>query len=245
MQTETLKQRVVSQQKQLQKLTGLALGFSRDSKIASLQHANLINCGRGGEGWDKGWSKVDMDNSIIITKNLLQSFIKQKRLSNVVAFLDFIKKDSGLKDFYNFCSKSNYKLSEQIFGKILFHGSAKKQIKLIPHASIGRDGIAEQEAFIYATDDPNYAIFLALLHLNKFGLASVYVSSKNTKLSVNIGFVNGSSKLSDGYIHIVSRQFFKQTKNREYKTNKSVNILFSIPVTPQDLTVPIHIQTKT
>lgn len=185
------------------------------------------------------------EKMIVVSQKTLRNFNKQKRLSGTVASLSFIKKQSGLKDFYNFCKKTNDILPEQAWGgQVLFHGSPQKQTALVPHASIGRDGVAEQKTFVYATDDPNYAIFLASLRLNKFGGASVDASSKSTRLSVNLGFVNGQSKLTNGYVHIVSRKFFKETTNREYKTDKTINILFRIPVAPQDLTVPIYIQTE-
>lgn len=185
-----------------------------------------------------------MKSGMVISQKILRTFIKQRRLNGKVAFLNFIKRESNLRDFYNFCHKNHYRLPEQILGKVLFHGSPQKQITLVPHASIGQDGAAEQEAFIYATDDSNYAIFLALLRLNKFGGASVYASPKNTKLSVSLGFVNGPSKLKNGYVHIVPQSNFRKGKNREYKTDKSIHILFSIPVTPQDLTVQIYVQTE-
>lgn len=184
-----------------------------------------------------------MQKNLILSQNILQTFIKQNRLSSTVAFLNFIKKQSGLKDFYDFFEKNNYSLPKHTLSKVLFHGSPQKQTVLVPHASIGRNGVAEKKAFIYATDDSNYAIFLALLNL-KNGSASVNVTTKNTVLVVDLDFVNGPSKLKDGYVHVLSAGSFKKTKNKEYRTNQQVEVLFTIPVTPADLTVPICIQTE-
>ena len=113
----------------------------------------------------------------------------------------------------------------------------------MPNVSIGRQGKVEQETLVYATDDPNYAIFLALLNL-KNGGASVAMNSEEPTLIVDLDFVNGPSKIKNGYVHIVPNQAFKKTKNREYVTNKQVAILLTVPVTFQDLTIPVCIRTE-
>ena len=182
-----------------------------------------------------------MKNKLIVSQKILKTFIKQKRLSGVVDFLNFIKKQSGLKDFYDFCNRNDYTLSESVLSGVLFHGSPEKQTVLVPHRSIGRDGVEEEKAFVYTTDDPNYAIFLATLRL-KNGSASVNATAKETILVVDLDFINGPSRLKDGYIHFVSAKGFKKTGNREYKKDKQTEVLFTILVTPSDLTVPIYIQ---
>ncbi|MEX1001817.1 MAG: hypothetical protein WDZ35_06865 [Crocinitomicaceae bacterium] len=179
----------------------------------------------------------------VISKNLLQTFIQQRRLHGVVAFLNFIKSRNNLQIFYNFCDEHDQIISKVSGAGVLFHGSPEKQVALTPHGSVGRDGTPEQKAFVYATDDPNYAIFLAILNL-KNGGASVNASRKSTHLFVDLDFVNGSSKLKNGYAHIVGRESLKKTKNREYKSDRKINVLFTISVTPADLTVPIYIQTS-
>lgn len=96
---------------------------------------------------------------------------------------------------------------------------------------------------VYATDDPNYAIFLATLDLRN-GRAAVTATSKNTKLSVDLDFVNGASKLKAGYIHILPATGFKKAGNREYVSDQPVKPLCIIPVEPADLTVPIYVTTE-
>lgn len=108
---------------------------------------------------------------------------------------------------------------------------------------MGKGGKLEQHAHVYSTDDPNYAIFLATLNL-KNGSASVNATKKATTLFVDLDFVNGPSKLKNGYVHVVEGELFRKTKNREYKSNRQINILFTIPVSPTDITVPIYIQTE-
>ena len=180
----------------------------------------------------------------VVSQKILQIFTQQKRLSGVVAFLNFIKKKQNLGDFYSFFKKHHSYLSpKKIPSGVLFHGSNKLITVLRPNASMRRCGTLEQEKVVYATNDPNYAIFLAILNL-KNGIASVNATTRDTKLFVDLDFVNGPSKFKDGYIHIIAASDFKKTKNREYISHKEINVLFSIPVAPKDITVPIHIQTE-
>ncbi|PIR74760.1 MAG: hypothetical protein COU35_00810, partial [Candidatus Magasanikbacteria bacterium CG10_big_fil_rev_8_21_14_0_10_47_10] len=166
-----------------------------------------------------------MRHKTLIYKNLLQTFMRQKQLPNIVEFLRFIKNKKNFQSFYLFCGKHNHLLPEPIFNTVLFHGSTKAMTALEPNTSVGQDGRPEQSAFVYATDDPNYAIFLALLNIKENGGASVYAGSYSTKLSISLGFVNGSSKLKDGYVNIIDSSGFKKTKNREYKSNKKTEVL--------------------
>lgn len=184
-----------------------------------------------------------MSGKNIISKSLLQDFIKQEKLSGTVSFLYFIKQKKHLRDFYDFCKRHSFMLTGKPPENVLFHGSQKPQSFLKPNTSIGRSGKAERKAYVYATDDPNYAIFLAVLKL-KNGSASVNAKSKNTTLMINLDFVNGPSKLKNGYVHVVEDKSFKRTTNSEYKTDKIVRVSFSIPIMPQNLTVPIHLQAK-
>ena len=160
----------------------------------------------------------------------------------VVSFLRFIRNKRNLLDFSDFLHTHNHTLPLPLLsGKVIFHGTQTAQSLLVPQNSMGRGGKLERRAYVYATDDPNYAIFLAILRL-KNGSALVNATTKNTVLAVGLDFVNGPSELKGGYVHVLSAENFKKTKNREYKTNQQVEVLFTIAVAPADLTVPIYIQ---
>jgi len=182
--------------------------------------------------------------SNVISKNLLQKFMRQNQLPNVVAFLRFVRKKSNFQKFYDFCSKYRQILPKPPRSNIFFHGSSTVRQVLQPNISIGHEGKRERHPYVYATNDPNYAIFLAILDL-KNGGASVYATSNNTILIVDLDFVNGASKLKNGYVHILADSGFKKSGNREYRTRQPVEVIFSVPVKPSDLTVPIYIQTGT
>lgn len=185
-----------------------------------------------------------MGNSIAISQKLLKKFVTQKKLSGTVSFLEYLQKNNQLKDFYAFCKQHERELQtpEHLSSHVLFHGSQRLRRSLKPNVSMGRRGKAEQGASVYATSDANYAIFLALLNL-KSGGASVIATGKRPKLAVDLDFINGPSTIKNGFVHVVSSQSFRKTKNSEYMANTPVTILLTVPVTPQDLTVPIDIQT--
>ena len=186
-----------------------------------------------------------MTNINTIPKNLLRKFIIHRKLSGTVSFLRYLQKKGQLKDFCVFCEANGYnpQLSLQLPLGILFHGSRELRSVLIPNISIGRHSKAENRALLYATDDPNYAIFLAILNLRNGG-ASVKMTGKKPVLTVDLDFVNGPSKIKDGYVHIISSKSFKKTRNKEYVADTSVKVLFIVPVTFKDLTAPTCIQSE-
>ncbi len=184
-----------------------------------------------------------MQNNTLISKNLLQDFKKQNKLSSTVEFLFHIQQKRHLQRFYVFCEKNNCILPKFVSSTILFHGSTNMLTMLEPNTSVDQDGKKESLNLVYATDDPNYAIFLAILDIRESGGASVHTpKSRPIKLSISLGFINGPSKFKDGYIHIVSGSDFKKKTNKEYVSNRKTRVLFSVPVSPKDLTVPICVK---
>ena len=123
-----------------------------------------------------------------IPRSLIQTFLTRKHLKNVVAFLTYVKKPSNEKEFKNFAKKKGYQLSsiENTKPYILFHGGQNFNKMLKPSPS---------EKLIYATSNPNYAIFLAVIDLQKGGNAGVLSNPKKTKLTIDTSFVNGPSAL--------------------------------------------------
>lgn len=98
---------------------------------------------------------------------------------------------------------------------------------------------------IFATTNPNYAIFLAIADVQEKGTASVLVTRKRTIVSVDLGFVNGPSRLARGFVHVIDGRNFVESHNNEFVSTMPVTPLFAIEVTPQDLTEPICIKTET
>jgi len=185
-----------------------------------------------------------MQSKKVIPKKLVEKFLREKHLAGIVDFLRLIVKDKrNLQSLSDFLHTNNHTLPfSSLPSRVIFHGTRTAQSLLVPQNSMGRGGKLERSAFVYATDNPNYAIFLAILRL-KDGSASVDASTKKPVLSVGLDFVNGPSELKDGYVHVLSAEGFEKTKNREYRTRQQAEVLFVISVTPADLTVPIYIQT--
>ncbi len=172
-----------------------------------------------------------------ISDKYLKLFIQKNDLSSVVEFLNFLQ-DDGIVQFYKFCQNQNcaidlgVKTVEELPKKLLFHGAQKAQEILTPFAQE-----CELSA-VYATNNPNYAIFLAVINLYDAS-AGVVANERSTELIIDIDFVNGQSKLTNGFVHILSANKFHYTTNCEFQANCAINVLFSIPVSPSDLTVPI------
>ena len=186
-----------------------------------------------------------MTNINAIPKNLLRKFIIHRKLSGTVSFLRYLQKKGQLKDFGAFCEANGYNLQlpPRLPLGVLFHGSQEIRSVLMPNISVGRHGETKNRALLYATDDPNYAIFLAILNLRNGG-ASVKANGKKSMLTIDLDFVNGPSKIKNGYAHIISGKSFKKTRNKEYVADISVKVLFAVPVTFKDLTAPIRIQSE-
>lgn len=178
--------------------------------------------------------------TVLITRERIRSLSKGKGLKSIVPYLLYIQKDpSVLKEMV---SINRRELDEVKKSGILFHGS-KQLFKLIkPYRTTNHELEVSSDAFVYATSDPNYAIFLAILHMQPNGSASVDTSKEITELSVNLGFVNGKSTLDKGYVHIVTKNNFKDVRNSEYVSKNTVTVLCSFEVLPSDLTVPIIIR---
>jgi hypothetical protein len=185
-----------------------------------------------------------MPNQMIVPKDLVIKYKKQHNLMNVADLLASLKKPKSLKDFATFCNENNFSPVnlKELPKSILFHGSSNKLRKLKPSASIGKDGEPEESDLVYATDDVNYAIFLAVLRLNS-GSAGVDIVNKKAVLHVDLGFINGASKFKPGYIHVVAGDTFKKIKDAEYVKNDAADILFSVEVEFTDLTVPVYVKT--
>jgi hypothetical protein len=177
--------------------------------------------------------------TLLITSELLKKFLKKKHISSVIPFLVSLEKKSMRQDFYNFLSKHGCTLQTKHLSPVLFHGSNVLTSMLNQHRSTGAGGRKENESLVYATDDPNYAIFLAVLNLKNGGAGVVAKKGKQSRLTIDLDFVNGTSKLQPGFVHVVSAKDFAATGNREYVSKKETEVLFSIRVTPSDLTVPI------
>jgi len=93
---------------------------------------------------------------------------------------------------------------------VLLHGSRNRQRILKPSVSSGGSNKNKNETLIYATNNPNYAIFLAVIDLQESGEASVVVEDAVAHLSISKGFVNGESRLASGYVHLVEGSSFQK-----------------------------------
>jgi len=112
--------------------------------------------------------------------------------------------------------------SEELFGvpRVLFHGG-----EIMEEQVLGK-GFSDEE-YIYATDDPMYALFLASIKLADAGRASVEYEDNVIKLYINSAFTSGDSKFSLGRVYILDAEVFQKGENvHEF-------------ITDQDLVTPV------
>lgn len=179
---------------------------------------------------------------LLIDRALIQKFCKENDLKGAVEFLHYISK-KGLIDFSNFLRNYNIQLPPSGNTQVLFHGSKDLIAVLQTNISISDTNTNKNELFVYATNNPNYAIFLAIINIQEDGTASVVVEKGRTKLSINNGFINGPSCLGDGFVHVIDGSGFEKLENDEYASQSSKPTMFAFRVKPDDLTEPIIVKT--
>lgn len=178
----------------------------------------------------------------LVPRNIVQGYLTEQGGLDIVAFLCQLR-DNGIDSFLRFCCSERVEIepAEKV-GTVLFHGAPGLLSVIEPRRSVGENGEKEIEKLVYATDDPNYAIFLSILRLRD-ARASVNSQQNEPELLVDLDFVNGPSSLENGFVHIVSEKGFRRKTKGEFASSVSREVLFVIEVTPADLTVPIRIQT--
>ncbi|HEY1041464.1 MAG TPA: hypothetical protein VGE63_01935 [Candidatus Paceibacterota bacterium] len=99
---------------------------------------------------------------------------------------------------------------------IVFHGS--------PHEiSDAVEGGLVKEV-IYASDDFYYGAFMAILGLQDYGRAEVGYDNGKVRLSINMQFVNGESRLEKGFLYILDKKDFEDTHNNHEFESKSKQV---------------------
>lgn len=175
-----------------------------------------------------------------VSKKLIQKYVRRKKLKGAGQLLQYIQDEKNKLNFFEFLSKEGV-FVEETKSPFVFHGSTTKVSLLKPQQSMGVDGELERDSYVYATLDPNYAIFLAILDL-KDGGAGVVSTVSGTQLTVDRDFVNGKSRFIDGYVHLLAKKGFKKSSNNEYRAEEERKVVLIVEVSPQDLSVPVQVQ---
>ena len=137
-----------------------------------------------------------------------------------------------------FSAKFNIALPDTL----VFHGTSEKIENFQTNISLGGANENKEEALVYASNEPDYAIFLGLIELQEGGSASVTCENGEVKKSVTVGFVNGDSKRNEGYIYVLDAKDFIAHDNSEFTSDQSDLLpLFSVKVGINDLESPIVI----
>lgn len=165
---------------------------------------------------------------------------------------DFIALDSSkllstalkqLRDQQGFRKQLENIFNISIPDTIVFHGSSKKIERFQKNISLGGSNENKEEALIYASSEPDYAIFLALLDIQEGGSASVICEGGQVNKSITVGFVNGESCIGAGYVYVFDGANFLSQENSELTSSRSdLKPIFHIKVEATDLETSVTVE---
>lgn len=147
-----------------------------------------------------------------------------------------------LRDQQYFRKKLASILNISIPDSLVFHGSSVEIDQFKKSISLGGTNENKEEALIYASSEPDYAIFLAILDIQEGGSASVVCEEGQVKKSITVGFVNGASSINAGYVYVFDGADFISQNNSELTSNMSnLKPIFYIKVEATDLESSIEV----
>lgn len=178
---------------------------------------------------------MGLPHPTLLRRQFVNQYCDSRNLGGTVDLLHALVKGEP-RDFESALRKEVHNVSPLSQSTLLFHGSRQFQNSLVPRVSTGGTNEDRKRERVYATDDPNYAIFLAVIDLREGGSASVEATNDHLRLCIDLGFVNGRSRFSKGYVHVVDGALFQKKGNHEFTATAVVPTLFAIEVSPKDLT---------
>lgn len=125
----------------------------------------------------------------------------------------------------------------------VLHGSPHLFNKFEPRVSKGGGNKNKEEKLVYASDDPDYSIFMGVIKLRS-GMASVGYYSGKIRCSVTLDFVNGDSELSDGYVYVLDNETFVEDSRHHFTSPVDHEPMMIIPVKPTDMQSEVIIDTN-
>ena len=179
--------------------------------------------------------------SFFIDRDLVDEYCGSKGLDVYSLLQECV--DFGISGFLDFLSKKGIHIS--IRGnnaKAILHGSGKVISEFEPRVSKGGPNSNQHEPLVYATDDPDYAIFLGIIKLKDEGMAYVGYPGGKVECYTNREFVNGASSLGSGYVYILNNKDFHEDALHNFSNPSSQVPLFAIPVGPADIHTSIFVK---
>jgi len=175
----------------------------------------------------------------LINRSLIDEYCKNKDIGVNELLQEFVVK--GLDDFSRYLSSKGVKneISPSIKG--VLHGSTDLFSKFEPRISTGGPNENKETPLIYASDDPDYSTFMAIIKL-KNGSARVSYRTGRIQCSVDKDFINGPSQIINGYVYILDQSKFETSGNHQFTCPTEQEPIFIIPVEPKDLKVEIAVK---
>lgn len=182
----------------------------------------------------------------LIPRGAIEGYCKQINISVYDLLHELVQK--GFANFVSYLTQNGIKTNIEPTQKAILHGSHKQIANFVPRPSTGGTNPDKDQPLIYATDDPDYAIFMAITksHGGSYGI-DYFMNDKGIYkivCSVGLDFVNGESQLTDGYVYLLDHDKFMENGGHQYTSGVEQASLMAIPVNPQDMNTSIHIQVK-
>jgi hypothetical protein len=177
----------------------------------------------------------------LIDRTLIEEYCKNKDIGVHDLLQDFVVE--GLDDFSIFLSSKGIKNEIAPSTKVLLNGSADLFFKFEPRISTGGPNENKETPLIYASDDPDYAMFMAIIKLRE-GSASVNYNHRTEKIQcfVHKDFINGPSQIVNGYVYILDQSKFEMNGKHHFTCPTEQEPIFIIPIKPKDLRTDIVVK---
>ena len=128
-------------------------------------------------------------------------------------------------------------------GSYLFHGTANPTATLNPNQPINLAQPGPAQSGIYASDDPDYAIFMSLAKATR---AAVQVSTYRADLPVVCAAHPAMLQLlttsgAIGHVHVCPRERFEELHPREFMARNAIAPIQIIPFSAADLPTVVEL----
>src|SRR4051812_817948 len=127
-------------------------------------------------------------NPPLIDRSLVEDYCKKNSMS-VHGLLDGFVKD-GVNNFSDYLREVGLNLNIPADARGILHGSQNLFPQFEPRVSKGGPNANKHEPLVYASDDPNYAIFLGIVDLKAGSAGTGYVNGE-IQCRISKEFVNG------------------------------------------------------
>lgn len=181
--------------------------------------------------------------AFFIERELVDEYCKLNG-SDIYGFLlDTVR--LGINDFLVFIKTKGKVLEIRGDQKVILHGSSNMIYEFKPRVSRDGPNSNQEEPLIYATDDPDYAIFLAILDNKRTkGIPMVYYDQGQIKCSIDLDYAKFADGFNSGFVYLLDKSSFEENSAHHFTSPLKQVPLFAIPIQPRDLKTTVYIDKR-